>query len=233
MITAEQISRMKHLAIVGNIGHFDNEIDMAGLAAMPGVTSTNIKPQVDRWNFPDGHSVIVLSEGRLLNLGNATGHPSFVMSTSFTNQVLACLLYTSQAWEVPDGQGRASGSCPRRARGHRQLHRCRPGSGSRFLLALIGFAGLCRPRCGPITPTMSECRTQMGVRRPAPAGWHASRRGTATLHCRGRVLRPGRLGVGARAAAERAQVPKIWVSTVLPAPPTLWRSCLLYTSRCV
>ncbi|MEE9964598.1 MAG: adenosylhomocysteinase [Propionicimonas sp.] len=89
VITADQMSRMKHLAIVGNIGHFDNEIDMAGLAQVPGVTRTTIKPQVDRWNFADGHSIVVLSEGRLLNLGNATGHPSFVMSTSFANQVLA------------------------------------------------------------------------------------------------------------------------------------------------
>ena len=80
---------MKHQAIVGNIGHFDNEIDMAGLAKLPGVERVNIKPQVDEWVFPDGHSVIVLSEGRLLNLGNATGHPSFVMSNSFTNQVIA------------------------------------------------------------------------------------------------------------------------------------------------
>ena len=95
VITADQLSKMKHLAIVGNIGHFDNEIDLTGLDHMDGVTKTNIKPQVDRWNFPDGHSVIVLSEGRLLNLGNATGHPSFVMSTSFTNQVLAQIeLYT-------------------------------------------------------------------------------------------------------------------------------------------
>ena len=88
VITADHLARMKHLAIVGNIGHFDNEIDLAGLEQLE-VTRTNIKPQVDRWNFPDGHSVIVLSEGRLMNLGNATGHPSFVMSTSFTNQVLA------------------------------------------------------------------------------------------------------------------------------------------------
>ena len=80
---------MKHQAVVGNIGHFDNEIDMAGLVATPGVTRRRIKPQVDEHCFPDGHSVIVLSEGRLLNLGNATGHPSFVMSCSFTNQVLA------------------------------------------------------------------------------------------------------------------------------------------------
>jgi adenosylhomocysteinase len=89
IITAADMARMKHQAIVGNIGHFDNEIDMAGLAAVPGVTRVTIKPQVDKWVFPDGHAVIVLSEGRLLNLGNATGHPSFVMSNSFTNQVMA------------------------------------------------------------------------------------------------------------------------------------------------
>src|SRR5437588_8039780 len=89
VISAEHMARMKHQAIVGNIGHFDNEIDMAGLARVPGITRINIKPQVDEWVFPDGHSVIVLSEGRLLNLGNATGHPSFVMSNSFTNQVIA------------------------------------------------------------------------------------------------------------------------------------------------
>jgi adenosylhomocysteinase len=94
VITAEHMSRMKHQAIVGNIGHFDNEIDMTGLAKVPGVHRTNIKPQVDEWTFPakegrDGHAIIVLSEGRLLNLGNATGHPSFVMSNSFTNQVIA------------------------------------------------------------------------------------------------------------------------------------------------
>jgi adenosylhomocysteinase len=89
VITAEHMARMKHQAIVGNIGHFDNEIDMAGLSRVPGITKIGIKPQVDEWVFPDGHSVIVLSEGRLLNLGNATGHPSFVMSNSFTNQVIA------------------------------------------------------------------------------------------------------------------------------------------------
>ena len=91
VITAEHMSRMKHQAIVGNIGHFDNEIDMAGLSRTPGITKIGIKPQVDEWVFPDGHSVILLSEGRLLNLGNATGHPSFVMSNSFTNQVIAQL----------------------------------------------------------------------------------------------------------------------------------------------
>jgi adenosylhomocysteinase len=89
IITAEHMGRMKHQAIVGNIGHFDNEIDMAGLARMSDVQRINIKPQVDEFVFPDGHSVIMLSEGRLLNLGNATGHPSFVMSASFSNQVLA------------------------------------------------------------------------------------------------------------------------------------------------
>jgi len=89
VITAEHMSKMKHQAIVGNIGHFDNEIDMAGLAKFPGVQRIIVKPQVDEWVFADGHSVIVLSEGRLLNLGNATGHPSFVMSNSFTNQVIA------------------------------------------------------------------------------------------------------------------------------------------------
>jgi adenosylhomocysteinase len=89
VITAEQMSQMKHQAIVGNIGHFDNEIDMAGLARIDGVEKINIKPQVDEWVFPGGRTIIVLSEGRLLNLGNATGHPSFVMSNSFTNQVIA------------------------------------------------------------------------------------------------------------------------------------------------
>jgi adenosylhomocysteinase len=89
IITAGHMSRMKHQAIVGNIGHFDNEIDMAGLEQLPGINKINIKPQVDEWVFSDGKAIIVLSEGRLLNLGNATGHPSFVMSNSFTNQVMA------------------------------------------------------------------------------------------------------------------------------------------------
>jgi adenosylhomocysteinase len=97
IITAADMQRMKHQAIVGNIGHFDNEIDMAGLARIPGIEKVNIKPQVDKWVFPDGHCIIVLSEGRLLNLGNATGHPSFVMSNSFSNQVLAQIeLYTQR-----------------------------------------------------------------------------------------------------------------------------------------
>ncbi len=89
IITVEHMKKMKHNAIVGNIGHFDNEIDMAGLKKLPGVKRINIKPQVDEWKFPDGHSIIVLAEGRLLNLGCATGHPSFVMSNSFSNQVIA------------------------------------------------------------------------------------------------------------------------------------------------
>jgi adenosylhomocysteinase len=89
IITADHMARMKHQAIVGNIGHFDNEIDIAGLERTPGVERINVKPQVDEWVFPDGHAIIVLSEGRLLNLGNATGHPSFVMSNSFTNQTIA------------------------------------------------------------------------------------------------------------------------------------------------
>jgi adenosylhomocysteinase len=98
VITAEHMAAMKHQAIVGNIGHFDNEIDMAGLTATSGVKRINIKPQVDEWVFPDGHSILVLSEGRLLNLGNATGHPSFVMSNSFTNQVMAQIeLFTKPA----------------------------------------------------------------------------------------------------------------------------------------
>jgi adenosylhomocysteinase len=89
IITAADMAKMKHQAIVGNIGHFDNEIDIAGLTQIAGIERVNIKPQVDKWVFPDGHAIIMLSEGRLLNLGNATGHPSFVMSNSFTNQTIA------------------------------------------------------------------------------------------------------------------------------------------------
>jgi adenosylhomocysteinase len=107
VITAEQMSKMKHQAIVGNIGHFDNEIDMAGLARIPGVQKVEIKPQVHEWTFEAGtdkaHSVIILSEGRLLNLGNATGHPSFVMSNSFTNQVLAQVELFTKTGNYPVG----------------------------------------------------------------------------------------------------------------------------------
>ncbi|NLU79439.1 adenosylhomocysteinase [Micromonospora sp. HNM0581] len=103
VITNEHMARMKHQAIVGNIGHFDNEIDMAGLAKRPDVTRENIKPQVDLWTFDDGHAIIVLSEGRLLNLGNATGHPSFVMSNSFANQTIAQIELYTKTDEYPTG----------------------------------------------------------------------------------------------------------------------------------
>ncbi|RSM39387.1 adenosylhomocysteinase, partial [Actinoplanes sp. ATCC 53533] len=103
VITSEHMARMKHQAIVGNIGHFDNEIDMAGLARRADVRRINVKPQVDEWRFADGHSVIVLSEGRLLNLGNATGHPSFVMSNSFSNQTIAQIELFTKTDEYPVG----------------------------------------------------------------------------------------------------------------------------------
>jgi adenosylhomocysteinase len=102
VITAQHMDRMKDKAVVGNIGHFDNEIDMAGLARVPGIRKVNVKPQYDEWIFPDGHSVLILAEGRLLNLGCATGHPSFVMSASFTNQVLAQI----ELWRNPKSYGR-------------------------------------------------------------------------------------------------------------------------------
>ncbi|MFC7544774.1 adenosylhomocysteinase [Plantactinospora sp. GCM10030261] len=103
VITNEHMARMKHQAIVGNIGHFDNEIDMAGLAKRSDVTRENIKPQVDLWTFDDGHAIIVLSEGRLLNLGNATGHPSFVMSNSFANQTIAQIELFTKTDQYPIG----------------------------------------------------------------------------------------------------------------------------------
>ena len=103
IITVGDMAKMKHNAIVCNIGHFDNEIDMAGLARFPGIARTNIKPQVDAWDFPDGHSVLVLAEGRLVNLGCATGHPSFVMSSSFTNQVLAQIELFTRTESYPIG----------------------------------------------------------------------------------------------------------------------------------
>ncbi|TYB48308.1 adenosylhomocysteinase [Actinomadura chibensis] len=103
IITAAHMSRMKHQAIVSNIGHFDNEIDMAGLAKLPGIEKIEIKPQVHEWRFADGHSIIVLAEGRLMNLGCATGHPSFVMSNSFTNQVIAQIELFTKTEEYPVG----------------------------------------------------------------------------------------------------------------------------------
>ncbi|WP_289008281.1 adenosylhomocysteinase [uncultured Thermomonospora sp.] len=103
VIRADHMERMKHQAIVANIGHFDNEIDMAGLARIPGVEKVEIKPQVHEWRFPDGHSIIVLAEGRLMNLGCATGHPSFVMSNSFTNQVIAQIELFTKTDQYPVG----------------------------------------------------------------------------------------------------------------------------------
>ena len=138
IITAEQLARTKHQAIIGNIGHFDNEIDIAGLARTPGVARTTIKPQVDEWRFADGHTIIVLSEGRLLNLGNATGHPSFVMSASFSNQVLAQIeLWNNRAaYEgqtpgvtvLPEEARRARGPAAPRRPG-REAHRADQGAG--------------------------------------------------------------------------------------------------------
>ncbi len=106
VITADHMSRMKNKAIVSNIGHFDNEIDMAGLARIKGIKKTEIKPQVHEWTFKDGHSIIVLSEGRLMNLGNATGHPSFVMSNSFSNQTIAQIELFAKAEDYVDDEGR-------------------------------------------------------------------------------------------------------------------------------
>jgi adenosylhomocysteinase len=103
IITADHMAKMKHNAIVCNIGHFDNEIDMAGLARYPGVERVELKPQTDLWTFPDGHAVIVLAEGRLVNLGCATGHPSFVMSCSFSNQVLAQMELFNHTDKYPVG----------------------------------------------------------------------------------------------------------------------------------
>lgn len=103
IILAEHMEQMKHQAIVGNIGHFDNEIDIAGLGKLPGIVKTEVKPQVHEWRFADGHTIIMLSEGRLLNLGNATGHPSFVMSNSFANQTIAQIELFTKTEEYPVG----------------------------------------------------------------------------------------------------------------------------------
>ncbi len=106
VITAEHMAAMKNKAVVSNIGHFDNEIDMAGLAKVEGITKVEIKPQVHEWTFPDGHSIIVLSEGRLMNLGNATGHPSFVMSNSFSNQTIAQIELFTKTDDYVDEEGK-------------------------------------------------------------------------------------------------------------------------------
>jgi CheY-like chemotaxis protein len=102
VFTVDHLLQMKHQAIVANVGHFDNEIDMAGLESLPGATSIEIKPQVHEWQLPNGRSILMLSEGRLMNLGNATGHPSFVMSTSFANQVLAQIELFTSTRRLPD-----------------------------------------------------------------------------------------------------------------------------------
>ena len=103
IIRPEHLTQMKHLAVIANVGHFDNEIDMAGIAKLPGVTKVEIKPQVHEWRLPNGRSVLILSEGRLMNLGNATGHPSFVMSNSFSNQVLAQIELFAKTEQYPIG----------------------------------------------------------------------------------------------------------------------------------
>ena len=163
VISASQMERMKHQAIVGNIGHFDNEIDMAGLAKIDGIERIEIKPQVHEWRFADGSTIIVLSEGRLLNLGNATGHPSFVMSNSFTNQTIAQIElftktdeYEKKVYVLPEAprrEGRPSaprraGRAPDRAlpdagRLHRRAGRGPVQAGSLSLLSpqLLGFCG--------------------------------------------------------------------------------------------
>ena len=175
--------RMKHNAIVGNIGHFDNEIDMAGLARMSDVRKIEIKPQVDEFVFPDGHSIIVLSEGRLLNLGNATGHPSFVMSMSFTNQVLAQIELFTTHRAVPARRVRAAEGArregrpapPRRPR--REAHRARPGAGRLHRrpgrrplqareLPLLGS----RRRTAGWTDMMPPTRSRLRRRRPRSGG---------------------------------------------------------------
>ncbi len=159
IIMAEHMAGMKHQAIVGNIGHFDNEIDMAGLAKWPGIVRDEIKPQVHEWRFEDGHTVIVLSEGRLLNLGNATGHPSFVMSNSFANQVLAQIRAVHQAGRLPGGRlhpaqaarrarraaapGRARGEAHDAERAPVRLPRD-PGGGTGWISRIRTVTGLTR-----------------------------------------------------------------------------------------
>ena len=131
IITADHMAKMKHNAIVGNIGHFDNEIDMAGLENDAGIERSSIKPQVDEWTFPDGHSIIVLAEGRLLNLGCATGHPSFVMSASFTNQVLAQIELHDNARTTTNQVSRCRSTSTRRSPGCTSASSARSSPSSR------------------------------------------------------------------------------------------------------
>ena len=172
VITVDHMAAMKHQAIVGNIGHFDDEIEMAALEQVDGIERINIKPQVDEWRFPDGHSIIVLSEGRLLNLGNATGHPSFVMSNSFTNQVIAQIelfgkaeAYGKEVHVLPkhldekvarlhlDALGRRAHRAPARAG---RVHR-RPGRGPVQERPV--------PLLGSSTPRRKRGEREQGVRR--------------------------------------------------------------------
>ena len=143
VITVADMQKMKHQAIVGNIGHFDNEIDMAGLASQPGIRRENIKPQVDLWHFADGHAVLVLSEGRLLNLGNATGHPSFVMSNSFANQTIAQIELFTKTNNYPVGVYTLA-EAPRRE-GGKAAPRCAGGAAHR---AHRRAGAVSRPRQG-------------------------------------------------------------------------------------
>ncbi len=149
IITAEHMARMKHQAIVGNIGHFDNEIDMAGLARLAGVERINIKPQVDEWVFADGHAIIVLSEGRLLNLGNATGHPSFVMSNSFTNQVIAQIELFGHSRDVREARLHAA-QAPRREGRPAAPRRARRAADRRSRPTQAAYLGV--PVEGPYKP---------------------------------------------------------------------------------
>ena len=192
VITADHMTRMKHQAIVGNIGHFDNEIDMAGLMKIDGIERVNIKPQVDKWVFPDGHAVIILSEGRLLNLGNATGHPSFVMSNSFTNQTMAQMELFNNADRLREPGLRAAQAsrregrpaAPRRPRGpadhaDQGAGRVHRGAGGRPVQA--GHLPVLTPRPDS-TAQLSDRRSprRAGGRSapwPRPAGWARARSG--------------------------------------------------------
>ena len=203
VITAEHMSQMKHQAIVGNIGHFDNEIDMAGLARLPGVRRINIKPQVDEWTFPDGHAMIVLSEGRLLNLGNATGHPSFVMSNSFTNQVIAQVELFTKTDEYPVGVHVLPKHLDEKvARLHLDALGVRLTTLTKEQADYIGVAGGRPVQAGPL-PLLTvryDAGGRHAARRPGPGGRRPARIGWAERAMP--VLRPDRDAV--RAGSSRS-----------------------------
>ena len=198
---------MKHQAIVGNIGHFDNEIDMAGSGqARPGIERVNIKPQVDKWVFPDGHAVIVLSEGRLLNLGNATGHPSFVMSNSFTNQTMAQIELFTQTGQYENERVRAA-QAPRREggpspprRAGREAHHAEPGA---------------RPPTSGSRSTAPSSRTPTAIR-----GWCQPSEAVAITVPLGDITRAERTVAGFTCRGA-AQAPYPSVDTKLPTSWTL------------